>query len=184
MKQVEGGGVINEYIGVRKRKWGKWVSEIREPGKKSRIWLGSYEEAEMAAAAYDVAALQLKGPSARLNFPELVDSLPKPLSQNAADIQLAAQEAAKLMRRRGQEGIGGGGGVVPAAAAVRVGLSETQIQAINESPLEMWMEVGGAAGASLVGLGLGEPQPPPILYSQVEEEWDDQMDYYYSIWDH
>ncbi|KAG8373210.1 hypothetical protein BUALT_Bualt12G0147300 [Buddleja alternifolia] len=97
---------------------------------------------------------------------------------------LAAQEAAKLMRRRGQEGIGGGGGVVPVAAAVRVGLSETQIQAINKSPLEMWMEVGGSAGASLVGLGLGEPQPPPILYSQVEEKWDDQMDYYYSIWDH
>ncbi|OIV96674.1 hypothetical protein TanjilG_09216 [Lupinus angustifolius] len=58
-----------KYKGVRMRTWGSWVSEIRAPNQKTRIWLGSYSTAEAAARAYDAALLCLKGSSANFNFP-------------------------------------------------------------------------------------------------------------------
>ncbi|KNA14913.1 hypothetical protein SOVF_103010 [Spinacia oleracea] len=67
-QQQDVGNPPIKFLGVRRRPWGRYAAEIRDPSTKERHWLGTFDTAEEAALAYDRASRSMRGPRCRTNF--------------------------------------------------------------------------------------------------------------------
>ncbi|XP_068649624.1 dehydration-responsive element-binding protein 1E-like [Aristolochia californica] len=139
------------YRGVRRRNGGRWVCEVREPVKQSRVWLGTYPTAEMAARAHDVAAMAFRGRSACINFADSAWLLPIPDTGDPRDIQKAAAEAAEMFRLPVDE-------QKTAFSTQNEEVSKEDIPAEDERILpDCWLYLEEEAAFTMTGLPLAAP---------------------------
>ncbi|PHT24574.1 Ethylene-responsive transcription factor 4 [Capsicum baccatum] len=87
------------YRGVRKRPWGRYTVEIRDPHRKCQVWLGTFDTVVEAGMTYDATAIEFRGVKAKTNLPIPVDLTRSPSEVSTIESSTAMTKVLVLSRK-------------------------------------------------------------------------------------
>ncbi|KAJ3676508.1 hypothetical protein LUZ60_003920 [Juncus effusus] len=135
-------GSKRQFRGVRYRPWGRYAAEIRDPSRRKRVWLGTFDTAEEAAAVYDQAAIAIKGSNAITNFTNPKKPQPKLQKFEAESDSFSSPTSVLSFRDEEEELLCDFGLENVDAFGLSVDFSPLDLADLDCAPLDLKMDLG------------------------------------------